>query len=135
MNIDCEARCQPDVLCDIIEGLPYDDGSIEEVRAWDVLEHIPIGKTVQVVEDIYRILRPGGLFESLTPDAEHGQGAFQDPTHQSFWVENSWLYYSHPAYRRLYDIRAEFYPIEIKRIATDEWNRVYHLHVKAIAKK
>jgi len=134
-NIDIQARCNPDLVCDVTDGLPYDESSIDEVRAWDFLEHIPLGKTVNVIEEIWRVLKPGGLFESYTPDAEYGQGAFQDPTHVSFWVENSWLYYSHPAYRDLYGIRAEFYPIDMKRIATDEEGRVYHLHVKATAKK
>lgn len=135
INIDNSMKCEPDVLCDVTDGLPYDDSSVDEVRAWDLLEHIPIGKIIFVIEEVWRVLKAGGLFESFTPDAERGQGAFQDPTHVSFWVENSWLYYSHPAYRQLYDIKANFEPIDIRRVATDEHSRVYHLHVKAIAKK
>ena len=135
INIDINEQCKPDVVLDITQGLPYDDSTIDEVRAWDILEHIPIGKTVPLIEEIWRVLKPGGLLESFTPDAEYGQAAFQDPTHVSFWVENSWLYYSHPDYRKLYDIRAEFWPIDIERIVMDKKLRVVNLHVKAIAKK
>lgn len=133
-NIDNRPEVRPDLLHDITLGLPYDNSSVDEVRAYDILEHIPIGKTMALIEEIYRVLKPGGKFESYTPDAEFGQGAFQDPTHISFWVENSWLYYSHPAYRKLYSTKANFSTI-IKRIETSKSGRVYHLHVLAIAIK
>lgn len=129
VNIDNRKEVNPDLVCDVIEGLPYEDNSVDSVRAHDFLEHIPIGKTVQVITEIWRVLKPGGLFISLTPDAEFGQGAFQDPTHVSFWVENSWLYFSDPASRELYGTKANFKIQSIDRVNTG--NRVYHLHVKA----
>ena len=46
VNIDNRPEVDPDVVCDVIEGLPYHDNSINEVRAFDFLEHIPIGKTI-----------------------------------------------------------------------------------------
>ena len=132
-NIDKRKSVCPDLVCDITNGLPYHDNSVDEIRAWDFLEHIPIGKTILVMEEIWRVLKPGGIFESFTPDAENGQGAFQDPTHVSFWVENSWLYYSQSAYRKLYDIKADF---EIEKIIkVPGVNRVHHLHVIARARK
>lgn len=135
VNIDNRAEVNPDLVCDITKGLPYKDNEIDEVRAWDLLEHIPLGKTIGVIEEIWRVLKSGGIFESFTPDAENGQGAFQDPTHLSFWVENSWLYYSHSAYRKLHNIKANFQITEMNRVETDKQARVYHLHVKATALK
>ena len=135
INIDNRPEVNPDLIWDITDGLPYKDNEIDGVRAWDLLEHIPIGKTVGVIEEIWRVLKHGEQFESLTPDAENGQGAFQDPTHLSFWVENSWLYFSHPAYRKLHGIKANFQIMEMKRIETDKQARVHHLHVKATALK
>ena len=135
INIDNRSEVEPDLVCDVMKGLPYEDSSIDEVRAFDFLEHIPIGTTVAVIEEIWRVLKPGGKFESFTPDAETGQGAFQDPTHVSFWVQNSWLYYSHPEYRKLHDITADFNIVKIDRIETDKHGRVYHLHVIAEARK
>jgi len=130
-NIDIQERVNPDIVCDVLKGLPYENNSVDEVRAWDFLEHIKIGKTIGVIEEIWRVLKPGGKFESFTPDAEYGQGAFQDPTHVSFWVEDSWLYFSVPVYRDLYDIKASF-KIEMRRINTDPMRRIFHIHVVAI---
>jgi glycosyltransferase involved in cell wall biosynthesis len=133
VNIDNRIQVEPDQCLDILDGLPFDDNSVSVVRAYDFLEHIPIGKTVFVMEEIWRVLKPGGLFESMTPDAEHGQGAFQDPTHVSFWVENSWKYFSGLQERYLYGIKADF---EIESIERQESaGRVYHLLVNARARK
>ena len=127
-NIDSRPEVLPDVVLDVCDGLPYSDNSVDEVRAFDFLEHIPIGKTVEVIEGIWRILKPGGIFESLTPSTD-GRGAFQDPTHVSFWNENSWLYYSHPAYRRLYGTKANFKIEHCQNVTSD--GRIVHTHVIA----
>lgn len=107
VNIDVRQSAEPDVCFDISEGLPYADASVDEVRAWEILEHVHVDKTQFVVHEIWRVLKPGGLFESYTPSTD-GRGAFQDPTHRSFWNRNSWLYYSHDAYRALYSTEACF---------------------------
>ena len=60
-----------------------------------------------LIEEIYRVLKPGGLFTSMTPSTD-GRGAFQDPTHVSFWNRNSWLYFMDDPHRHLYGIRAKF---------------------------
>ena len=133
INIDNRAEVKPDLICDIIEGLPYEDNSVDIVRAHDFLEHIPIGKTIGVIDEIWRVLKPGGRFKSLTPDAEYGQGAYQDPTHLSFWVENSWIYYSEPKAQASCGTKANFKINNIERLLTG--NRVYHLHVVAEAIK
>lgn len=131
INIDNREEVSPDLCCDLTLRFPFQDDSVDEVRAYDFLEHIPAGKTVAVVEEIWRVLKPGGLFESCTPDAERGQGAFQDPFHVSFWVENTWLYFSHPSYRAIYGIKADFEVEQINRVETDRHGRVSHLHVVA----
>lgn len=107
VNVDYRKECRPDLLCDVSEGLPYKDETVSEVVAVDFLEHIPIGKTVGVIEEIYRVLIPNGRFQSLTPSTD-GRGAFQDPTHVSFWNINSWLYYTDQKHRELYGVTADF---------------------------
>jgi GT2 family glycosyltransferase len=133
VNIDNRADVKPDLICDVLSGLPYDDNSVDEIRAYDFLEHIPIGETINVITEIWRVLKPGGLFESFTPSTD-GRGAFQDPTHVSFWNRNSWLYYSDPAYRGLYGIAADF---EIESIRDTEPGSlmIIHTHVIARARK
>jgi GT2 family glycosyltransferase len=133
INIDNRPETKPDLLCDVFDGLPFEDGSVDMVRADDFLEHIPSGKVYQVIEEIWRVLKRGGVFESLTPDAEYGQGAFQDPHHVSFWVENTWRYFSDDAMRGLYGMKANFAIESIERRETGD--RAFHLHVIARAKK
>jgi len=106
-NIDCDRRVNPDLLCDIENGLPFEDSTVDEIFAKDFLEHIHPDKVIFVIEEIYRVLKPKGKFESITPSTD-GRGAFQDPTHRSFWNINSWLYYTDDAHRSFYNINAKF---------------------------
>ena len=50
-----------------------------------------------VMTEIHRILAPGGFPLSFTPSAP-GQGGWQDPTHVSAWVRNSFYYYTDAAF-------------------------------------
>jgi len=129
INIDIQERVNPDLVCDVTKGLPYEDNSVDEVRAFDFLEHIEPDKVISVITEIWRVLKPGGKFQSFTPDAEFGQGFYQDPTHRNPWTENSWLYYSEEGYRNLYGIEANFKIEKIERMTSE--NRVYHLYVIA----
>lgn len=70
---------------------PFEDGSVGAFRAFDALEHLP--DKMHTMSEIYRCLKPGGFLLSATPSAL-GQGAFQDPTHVSYWVPNSFRYYT-----------------------------------------
>lgn len=124
INIDSREVCKPDLCTDVTNGLPFPDDSIDEVVAQDFLEHIPIGKTIPLIEEIYRVLKMGGEFNSFTPSTD-GRGAFQDPTHVSFWNSNSWLYYMDDVYRGLYVIKAKFTGT-IQDYLTDEANHVIH---------
>jgi len=134
VNIDNRAEVEPNLVCDILQGLSYADSSVDEVRAFDFLEHIPIGKTIDVITEIWRVLKPGGRFESYTPSTD-GRGAFQDPTHISFWNRNSWLYYSDQTYRNLHGIMANFEIITIEDTIPDPKWRIIHTHVIARAIK
>ncbi len=124
-NIDIRREVDPDMVFDIRKGLPFPDNSIDEVRAYDFLEHIPIGETVFVVEEIYRVLKPNGVFEHFTPSTD-GRGAFQDPGHKSFWNINSWMYYSDKNQHRILNgIKARFSG-EIRDVMVDEGKRLIH---------
>lgn len=86
-GVSAEARI---VSCDLgIEPLPYEDASFDVVSAFDLIEHIPrliyVGSErrypfIQLMNEIYRVLKPGGLFLSCTPAWPRGS-TFVDPTH------------------------------------------------------
>jgi GT2 family glycosyltransferase len=134
VNIDNRDEVNPDLVCDVTTGLPYEDNSVDMVRAFDFLEHISPENVIDVMNDIWRVLKPDGIFESSTPSTD-GRGAFQDPTHRSFWNRNSWLYYSDAIHRGLYGIKADF---NIESITENEphpaW-MIIHTHVIAKARK
>ena len=66
------------------------DDSIGVIRAVDFLEHV--ADKVTLMNEIYRVLAPGGMLLSLTPSTD-GRGAFCDPTHVAYWNELSFRYY------------------------------------------
>ena len=74
---------------DILDQLP--ENSVGVIRAVDFLEHIE--DKVRLFNSMYRVLAHGGMVLSMTPSTD-GRGAFQDPTHVSFYNENSFWYYS-----------------------------------------
>lgn len=132
VNIDNREVCNPDIVWDLTQRLPFDDNTVDEVRAYDILEHMPQGKVINLIEEIYRVLKVDGVFESFTPSTD-GRGAFQDFTHTSFLNINSHLYWTNKAYRELYDTKALFDIIKLYDVWTDKENRVIHTH--AILKK
>lgn len=58
---------QADVMADICE-LPFGDGTVDEIVAYQVVEHIPYQKSTQMFEEMYRVLGKGGTVTLETPD-------------------------------------------------------------------
>ncbi len=56
------------ILHDITKEYPLPDNSIFSYQAEDVLEHIEITKITDTINEIYRILKEGGLFRICLPD-------------------------------------------------------------------
>jgi len=106
-GIDCQMLSGVDLVCDCNRVIPLPDNVACEVRAFDFLEHVRNDKRIHIMGEIWRILKPGGLFQSMTPSTD-GRGAFQDPTHFSFWNQNSFWYFTDDAHRALYDIKPKF---------------------------
>lgn len=88
------------IEADLSHQWPFEDNSVGAFRASDFLEHLP--DQIHTMREIHRCLVPGGWLLSDTPSTD-GRGAWQDPTHCSFWNENSWWYWtrkSHVKYLR-----------------------------------
>ena len=48
--------------------LPFDDNSVDSFQSEDVFEHINYDKLIDIINDIYRILKPNSLFRLSMPD-------------------------------------------------------------------
>lgn len=101
--------------------------------AKDFLEHVPLGMTAFVVEEIWRVLEHDGMLQHMTPSTD-GRGAFMDPTHLSFWNINSWLYWTDDRYRELYKTKAKFLGRNWDEVTIPQLN-IVHTHGVLYAKK
>lgn len=82
-TVDKEPMVGADFTADILE-LPFKDGEVDEVRAHHILEHLPADKSVAVMREIFRVLKPAGIADIEVPRFPH-PASVQDPTHISFW--------------------------------------------------
>ncbi|HVU02851.1 MAG TPA: glycosyltransferase [Polyangiaceae bacterium] len=112
-----------DLVHDVTTGLPFADSSVGILRAYDFLEHVPAASVVPVMNEIHRVLVPGGWLLSRTPSTD-GRGAFQDPTHVSFWNENSFWYYTKKDFSRFVrGIACRFQGTRVWTEFPTEWHR------------
>jgi SAM-dependent methyltransferase len=88
--------------CDLTRNLPFDSDSVDSFTAFDVLEHIPRWERtksgiefpfINLMNEIHRCLKPGGIFMALTP-AYPSEAAFQDPTHVNVISQATLLYFT-----------------------------------------
>jgi SAM-dependent methyltransferase len=93
-----------DLVCRIgFEPLPLDDNSVHKIVCRDFLEHLPKAyysesakslkyPIIDLMNEIWRVLRPGGTFTSRTPCFPHME-VHRDPTHLSVWTLESMDYF------------------------------------------
>lgn len=79
-----------DIKHDLNDGIPFPDNSVGVIRAWHILEHLHDKQ--KIMEECWRVLAHGGWLLVEIPSTD-GRGAFQDPTHVSYWNANSFWYY------------------------------------------
>lgn len=95
IGVDVSPDCAADIVHDLtVAPWPFADGSVDEVHCAQFFEHLDGRQRIAFMEELYRILRPGGVATLITPYWT-SVGAVQDPTHQ--WppvVENSYLYFN-----------------------------------------
>lgn len=116
----------------VVEPIPWEDNSFEYVTAHDFLEHIPRliyvpqrrNAFIEVMNEVWRVLKEGGLFLSFTPAYPHA-AAFRDPTHINFITEDTFpMYFDwQNRWAKIYGFRGAF------RIELQEWRGPHLLTV------
>jgi glycosyltransferase involved in cell wall biosynthesis len=84
-----------DIVADLNIGIPLSDNSVGVVNAHHILEHLK--DPILSMQEIHRVLCHGGWAFIEVPSTD-GRGAWQDPTHVSFWNINSFWYYTNKKY-------------------------------------
>lgn len=119
VNVDIYEASGIDVVWDVNKGIPFADNSFTEVLAVDFIEHIQPTNAIYLMNEVYRVLQPEGIFKIHVPEAP-GITAYQDPTHICFWNEESFDYYLENHFRRenygvYYGITAKFKRLSLLR--------------------
>ena len=117
-----------DQIVDLAGPWPWPDSSVDEVMALDVCEHINdsaqlvsaatqtlllegggqeesghakfrwVSGRIHFMNELHRVLKPGARATIETPNAAHGVGYFQDPTHVSPYCMSTFKYFEHGSF-------------------------------------
>lgn len=68
INIDRDSYPGVNIVADVFSLPMYEDGSVDEAYASNILEHISHTKTVTVLKEWRRILKDGGILKISVPD-------------------------------------------------------------------
>lgn len=102
-----------------LQPIPYGDDGFASVSAYDFIEHVPrllatgdgrgtVFPFVQLMNEVWRVLAPGGRFYALTPAYPHLE-AFTDPTHVNVITAKTHEYFCGPQpLARMYGFTGEF---------------------------
>lgn len=80
LNVDHDPLVKPDILCDLEKlQLPLEDGSVEEVVAHHIFEHIGPG-FIPMMKELYRVCKHDAVLDIKFPH-HRSEIWFGDPTH------------------------------------------------------
>jgi glycosyltransferase involved in cell wall biosynthesis len=121
---------------DVLGACP--DDSVGVIRASDFLEHLDPMRKIEFWNEAHRVLANGGMMLTLTPSAR-GNGAFMDPTHISYYVEQSHWYWTDLNFQRFVpEVTARFQVSRLRTYYPTEWhqqNDISYVQANLIALK
>lgn len=85
--INSDRKEAPGILaCDILDGLPLDDASVDYAVSIHALPELRPDELVPVLAELRRVLRPGGVLRLALPDLIAGVQAYLDGDRDYFLV-------------------------------------------------
>ncbi len=70
LNVDLRPFPGVDLVADVTEGLELGEDSVEAVFAEHFLEHLPVGKALDFLVEVHRVLRQDGWVRLSTPNLD-----------------------------------------------------------------
>lgn len=115
------------IIHDLNNGIPLPDNSCYVVRARHILEHLK--NPLFIMGEIHRVLAHGGWAFIQVPSTD-GRGAFQDPTHVSYWNQNSFWYYTQAEQAKyIRNKTIKFQAPRLETIFPNEWWKAHNMPV------
>lgn len=79
VNVDSDAEVSPDYVVDLEQALlPFEDSSVQEIRAHHIFEHIQ--NFIPLMTELYRVAKPNCVLDIVAPHHQHDV-FYGDPTH------------------------------------------------------
>lgn len=69
VNVDGRPLTGVDLVAEV-GNLPFEPGAVDEIRSAHMLEHFPTARLNGLLKYWFELLRPGGAFTAVVPDAE-----------------------------------------------------------------
>ncbi|HBB32227.1 MAG TPA: hypothetical protein DDZ80_23695 [Cyanobacteria bacterium UBA8803] len=114
VRLDISPSVNPDIVWDLdCIPYPFDNSTFSKIECFDVIEHL--SNIPQTLEELHRILKPGGLLKITTPHFSCAN-SYTDPTHKYhlsyfsfdyFCKDHNLAYYSKVRYR-IYNRHIQF---------------------------
>jgi SAM-dependent methyltransferase len=86
INSDLKAEPGVDIACDIREGLPLEDDSLDYIVSVHALPEIPYDDLIPALRELRRVLRPGGVLRLVLPDLDRAIDAYRSGDSDYFVV-------------------------------------------------
>lgn len=81
LNLDMDYHTNPDHIVNLeIDTLPFEDDSVDEVKAHHILEHLGEG-FFHLMKELYRVCKDGAIIDIVVPHHRHDI-FLADPTHR-----------------------------------------------------
>jgi predicted SAM-dependent methyltransferase len=86
INSDVKIGAGIDISCDIREGLPLEDASLDYIVSIHALPELPLGDQSVALRELRRLLKPGGVLRLALPDLDKAIRAYIENDRDYFLI-------------------------------------------------
>ena len=85
INSDLRKGPGIDISCDIVEGLPLADNSIDYISSQHALQQLKVYDIWTALRELYRVLKQSGVLRLCLPDLDKALDAYKSGQNDYFW--------------------------------------------------